>query len=110
MIIGYFCVVLMTIGTIIAKYGLPKTLSLCFEGFFYAKRSKEMKAALFQILNREVNHRRIGQLMPIFVCVLSLGACSVDQSARERAQQKPAPLLHLVFHQRRQRQSSLSTV
>ena len=35
-----------------------------------------MKAALFQILNREVNHRRIGQLMPIFVCVLSLGACS----------------------------------
>ena len=66
----------MTIGTIIAKYGLPKTLSLCFERVFYAKRSKEMKAALFQILNWEVNHRRIGQLMPIFVCVLSLGACS----------------------------------
>ena len=44
--------------------------------FFYAQRTKGLKTGLVRILNREDNCHRMGQLVPIFVCLLSLGACS----------------------------------
>ena len=73
----------MTNGTIIAKYGLSQTQTLCFSVASNIGRSILLPTELHETSTQEMTCRGWGSLWPVFACFFLLTSCSGGRVAEQ---------------------------